>query len=209
MAGDKARSEHAERVRFARLAAGGDRIRTSGTAEDAGLVADLYAHKASRRIPQKGVRIRQSLACAALRRECWAWRRPVRPFPTPEDGEQECRLAPIGRHLVRPLRGGVLRTRCFPRQAAFQGGHEIDDGRRLAAFRRGRPAAAGCYRGHAGFPDPLSLSCGLLWPYGVARRGACEDRAAARDHARGGEPFSKAAFQAMACYGSSTWIRQD
>ena len=23
------------------------------------------------------------------------------------------------------------------------------------------------------------------------------------------EPFSKAAFQAMACYGSSTWIRQD
>jgi len=131
------------------------------------------------------------------------------PFPTPEDGEQESRLAPIGRHLVRPLRGGVLRTRCFPRQAAFQGGHEIDDGRRLAAFRRGRPAAAGCYRGHAGFPDPLSLSCGLLWPYGVARRGACEDRAAARDHARGGEPFSKAAFQAMACYGSSTWIRQD
>jgi len=131
------------------------------------------------------------------------------PFPTPEDGEQESRLAPIGRHLVRPLRGGVLRTRCFPRQAALQGGHEIDDGRRLAAFRRGRPAAAGCYRGHAGFPDPLSLSCGLLWPYGVARRGACDDRAAARDHARGGEPFSKAAFQAMACYGSSTWIRQD
>jgi hypothetical protein len=23
------------------------------------------------------------------------------------------------------------------------------------------------------------------------------------------EPFSKAAFQAMACFGSSTWIRQD
>ena len=38
-----------------RLSAGGNRIRTSGTAEDAGLVADLYAHNASRRIPQKGV----------------------------------------------------------------------------------------------------------------------------------------------------------
>src|SRR6516162_4363585 len=47
---------------------GGNRIRTSGTAEDARLVADLYAHNASRRIPQKGFRIRQSLACAALRR---------------------------------------------------------------------------------------------------------------------------------------------
>ena len=48
--------------------AGGNRLRTSGTVEDAGLVADLYTHNASRRIPQKGVRIRQSLACAALRR---------------------------------------------------------------------------------------------------------------------------------------------
>src|SRR6516162_8792070 len=59
------------------LSAGGNRIRTSGTAEDAGLVADLYAHNASRQIPQKGVQIRQSLACAALRREWWA--RPRRP----------------------------------------------------------------------------------------------------------------------------------
>ena len=48
-------------------------------AEDAGLVADLYAHNASRRIPQKGVRIRQSLAGADLRREWWARRRPVGP----------------------------------------------------------------------------------------------------------------------------------
>jgi len=36
------------------LFAGGNRIRTSGTAEDARLVADLYAHDASRRIPKKG-----------------------------------------------------------------------------------------------------------------------------------------------------------
>ena len=49
------------------------------------------------------------------------------PFPTPGNGQQESRLAPIGRHL-RLLRRGVLRTGCFPRQAAFQGGHEIDDG---------------------------------------------------------------------------------
>ena len=65
------------------LSAGGNRIRTSGTAEDAGLVADLYAHNASRRIPQKGVRIRQSFACAALRREWWARRRPVRSVSDP------------------------------------------------------------------------------------------------------------------------------
>src|SRR6516225_8567466 len=32
------------------------------------------------------------------------------PFPTPGDGQQESRLALIGRHLVRLLRGGVLRT---------------------------------------------------------------------------------------------------
>src|SRR5580693_3643743 len=49
------------------------------------------------------------------------------PFPTPGNGQQEGRLAPIGRLLRR----GVLRTG-FPRQAAFQGGHEIDDGWRAA-----------------------------------------------------------------------------
>src|SRR5580693_2772905 len=50
------------------------------------------------------------------------------PFPTPGDGQQKSRLAPIGCRLVGLLRGrvGVLRTGCFPRQAAFQGGHEID-----------------------------------------------------------------------------------
>ena len=53
-------------------------------------------------------------------------------FRPPGDGQQESRLAPIGRHLVRLLRGGVLRTGCFPRQAAFQGGHEIDEGWRAA-----------------------------------------------------------------------------
>src|SRR5580693_7323713 len=36
------------------------------------------------------------------------------PFPTPGNGQQESRLAPIGRLLRR----GVLRTGCFPRQAA-------------------------------------------------------------------------------------------
>jgi len=45
------------------------------------------------------------------------------PFPTPGDvGSRKRKLALI------VLRRDVLRTRCFPRQAAFQGGHEIDDG---------------------------------------------------------------------------------
>jgi hypothetical protein len=61
------------------------------------------------------------------------------PFPTPGDGQQESRLAPIRCRLVGLLRGrvGVLRTGCFPRQAAFQGGHEIDHrgwGRDLFGF---------------------------------------------------------------------------
>jgi len=43
----------------------------------------LCVRNASRRIPQKGVRIRQSLACAVLRREWWAWRRPVRSVSDP------------------------------------------------------------------------------------------------------------------------------
>src|ERR1700730_3602176 len=38
----------------ARLPAGGGWIRTSGTADDARLLADLYAHNASRQMPQKG-----------------------------------------------------------------------------------------------------------------------------------------------------------
>src|SRR6516165_7187167 len=42
-----------EEPQVCRLSAGGNRTRTFGTAEDAGLVADLYAHNASRRIPQK------------------------------------------------------------------------------------------------------------------------------------------------------------
>jgi hypothetical protein len=41
------------------LSAGGRWIRTSGTADDARLLADLYAHSASRQMPQKGVRIRE------------------------------------------------------------------------------------------------------------------------------------------------------
>src|SRR6202040_1612211 len=39
-----------------RLSAGGRWIRTNGTADDARLLADLYAHNASRQMPQKGVR---------------------------------------------------------------------------------------------------------------------------------------------------------
>ena len=65
------------------------------------------------------------------------------PFPTPGNGQQESRLAPIGRHL-RLLRRGVLRTGCFPRQAAFQGGHEIDDGwrgRDLPGFNGEAPSS--------------------------------------------------------------------
>src|SRR6516162_5447671 len=101
------------------------------------------------------------------------------PFPTPEDGQQESRLAPIGRHLVRLLRGGVLRTGCFPRQAAFQGGHEIDDGRRgrdLPGFN-GEPL-------HLGFEQ---FSQGLLVTISIRRRIETsgplrDDRLGDRDH---------------------------
>jgi hypothetical protein len=53
------------------------------------------------------------------------------------------------------------------------------------------------------FPSTVNLTCG--------RR----SQQLHQDPAFGGqgsgrrEPFSKAAFQAMACFGSSTWIRQD
>src|SRR6202022_359372 len=45
-----------------RLSAGGGWIRTSGTADDARLLADLYAHNASRQMPQKGSSD-QTVAC--------------------------------------------------------------------------------------------------------------------------------------------------
>jgi hypothetical protein len=48
-----------------RLSAGGRWIRTSGTADDARLLADLYAHNASRQMPQKGS---SDQAVACLRR---------------------------------------------------------------------------------------------------------------------------------------------
>src|ERR1700720_2153658 len=54
----------AYRVR-SRLAAGGRWIRTSGTADDARLLADLYTHNASRQMPQKGS---SDQAVACLRR---------------------------------------------------------------------------------------------------------------------------------------------
>src|SRR5580700_2669773 len=44
------------------LAAGGRWIRTSGTADDARLLADLYTHNASRQMPQKGSSD-QAVAC--------------------------------------------------------------------------------------------------------------------------------------------------
>ena len=48
------------------------------------------------------------------------------PFPTsPAMGSKKARLALIACCLIRLLRRSVLR--CFPRQAGFQGGHEIDD----------------------------------------------------------------------------------
>src|SRR5580693_4300410 len=90
-----------------RLSAGGGWIRTSGTADDARLLADLYAHNASRQMPQKGSSD-QTVAC--FRRlgagvvgsaAVCAFR-----FRPPGTGSKRGRLAPIGRLLRR----GVLRT---------------------------------------------------------------------------------------------------
>src|SRR6202035_3158103 len=53
--------ELASEVRIG-LSAGGGWIRTSGTADDARLLADLYAHNASRQMPQKGSSD-QTVAC--------------------------------------------------------------------------------------------------------------------------------------------------
>jgi hypothetical protein len=50
---------------FRGLSAGGRWIRTSGTADDTRLLADLYAHNASRQMPQKGS---SDQAVACLRR---------------------------------------------------------------------------------------------------------------------------------------------
>jgi hypothetical protein len=107
------------------LSARGRWIRTSSTATTSRLLADLYAHNA----PRQGSSD-QTVAC--LRRlgagvvssaEDCAFR-----FRSPGTGSKKARLALIGCCLIRLLRRGALRTRCFPRQAAFQGGHEIDDG---------------------------------------------------------------------------------
>ena len=46
--------------------------------------------------------------------------------------------------------------------------------------------------------------------HAVAAHSSCTKIPLSTGRAQGRrEPFSKAAFQAMACYGSSTWIRQD
>ena len=105
-------------------------------------------------------------------------------FRPPGDGQQESRLAPIGRHLVRLLRGGVLRTGCFPRQAAFQGGHEIDDGwrgRDLPSFN-GEPL-------HLGFEQ---FSQGLLVTISIRRR--IETSGPLRDDRRQGRYWRLARF---------------
>src|SRR6202045_2173932 len=76
-------------------------------------------------------------------------------IPTPGNGREESRPAPIGRHF-RLLRRGVLRTGCFPRQAAFQGGHVIDDrwrGRDLPGFN-GEPL-------HSPKWQPAAVACGF------------------------------------------------
>src|ERR1700731_2948097 len=54
-----------EERKVRRLTAGGRWIRTSGTADDARLLADLYTHNASRQMPQKGS---SDQAVACLRR---------------------------------------------------------------------------------------------------------------------------------------------
>jgi hypothetical protein len=98
-------------------------------------------------------------------------------FPTPGHRQQESRLAPIGYRLFRLLRGGVLRT--VPHQAAFQGGHQIDHGRRgcdLPGFN-GEPL-------HPGFDH---FSQGLLVTIAISRRIETsgplrDDRFGDRDH---------------------------
>src|SRR6516162_5972090 len=81
--------------------------------------------------------------------------------------------------IVRLLRGGVLRTGCFLRQAAVQDGHEIDDGwrgRDLPGFN-GEPL-------HLGFEQ---FSQGLLVMISIRRRIETpgplrDDRLSDRDH---------------------------
>jgi TolB-like protein len=83
---------------------------------------------------------------------------------------------------------GEMALRLSPCAPGGAGGHDDPDRYRSVfrpTFRGGSPKAVGCDRDHAGFPEPLPLSCRLLCPYGVAQRGARDDRAAARGHARG------------------------
>ena len=69
--------------------------------EDAGLVADLYAHNASRRIPQREFGSDSRLLAPSCDGGGGLGGGLCVPFLTPGDGQQESRLAPIGRHLVR------------------------------------------------------------------------------------------------------------
>src|ERR1700722_7901387 len=88
-----------------RLSAGGGWIRTSGTADDARLLGDLYAHNASRQMPQKGSSD-QTVACFRRLGAGVVGSAAVCAFVSPGNGQQEGRLAPI----ARLLRRGVLRT---------------------------------------------------------------------------------------------------
>jgi TolB-like protein/DNA-binding winged helix-turn-helix (wHTH) protein len=81
-----------------------------------------------------------------------------------EHGEMASRLSPRGRENEAYLIDAALFFSCRFEEA---------------------PQTVGCDRGHAAFSESLPFSCGLLCAYGVARRSARDDRAAARDHTRG------------------------
>src|ERR1700732_3272660 len=110
------------------LSPGGRWIRTSGTADDARLLADLYAHNASRQMPQKGS---SDQAVACLRRlgagvvgsaAVCAFR-----FRPPGTGSKRAGWRRSGA-IFAFFAAVCFEPDAFPRQAAFQGGHEIDDG---------------------------------------------------------------------------------
>jgi TolB-like protein len=77
---------------------------------------------------------------------------------------------------------GEIASRLSPRAPAGYEAYLIGASVLRPTFRGGRSQIAGCYRGHAAFPEPLPLSCSLLCPSGVARRSARDDREAARGH---------------------------
>jgi TolB-like protein len=90
----------------------------------------------------------------------------------------------------RPARDRACRDGLEAQPTRAGGNEFLSDRRRTVlrpAFRRGHSEAPRRDRGQPPFSDPPSISCRLLRPYGVARRGARDDRAAARDNA-GSDP---------------------